>query len=165
DVRYAIRLLRKNPGFTLIATITLALGIGANTAIFSVVNAVLLRSLPYPQAAQLVSIDGGQSQPDLQDFQEQSHKLAQLGAFADWHFDLVVQGEPQQVKADLVSMGLFQALGVNSELGRTLSPQDDQLGGEPVVVVSHNFWQQRLGGDAHALGRVLNLTGKNYTIV
>lgn len=165
DVRYALRILRKSPSFALIAVLTLALGIGANTAIFTVVDAVLLRSLPYPQAAQLVSIDGGQSRPDLQDFEQQGHTLSQVGAFAEWHFDLVAQGEPQQVKADLISLSLFQALGVNAELGRTLSPQDDQLGGEPVVVVSHNFWQQRLGGDAHALGRVLNLTGKNYTIV
>jgi putative ABC transport system permease protein len=165
DLRYGLRLLRKNPGFTTVAVLTLALGIGANTAIFSVVNAVLLRSLPYPEASRLITIDGGQSRPDLADLQAASHKLASLGGFAQWHFDLIGTGEPEQVKADLVSLDFFPTLGIDAALGRTFSSNDDQFGGEPVVVVSHRFWQQRLGGDPHAIGRTLNLTAKNYTII
>ena len=165
DVRYSFRLVVRNPGFAVVAVLTLALGIGANTAIFSVVNAVLLRSLPYPVADRLISIDGGQSRPDLEDFSRQSHTIAQLGGFADWSFDLIGKGEPEQVKAALVSLNLFPALGVNPQLGRTITEQDDELGGAPVVVISHRFWMQRLGGDANVIGRSLNLTGKSYTIV
>jgi putative ABC transport system permease protein len=165
DVRYGFRTLLKNPGFTTIAVLTLAIGIGANTAIFSVVNAVLLRSLPYPQSDRLISLNDGQSRPDLEDFQRQSRTISQLGGFAKWRFDLLGRGEPEQVNATVVCLNLFQALGVNAELGRTLSGQDDLLGGEPVVVISHNFWQQRLGADPNVVGRTLNLTGKNYTVV
>ena len=165
DLRYCVRLLLRNPAFGVIAVLTLALGIGANTAIFSVVNAVLLRSLPYPAANRLISIDGGQSRPDLEDFSRQSHTIAELGGFADWSFDLIGKGEPEQVKAALVSLNLFPALGVNPQIGRTITEQDDQLGGAPAVVISHRFWMQRLGGDANVIGRSLNLTGKSYTIV
>lgn len=165
DVRYCLRLLLKNPSFTIVAVLTLALGIGANTAIFSVVNGVLLRSLPYPHADRLVSIDGGQSRPDLEDFRRQSHNLSGLGGFADWSFDLIGKAEPEQVKANLICLNLFEALGVKPMLGRVLSEQDDTLGGAPVVVVSHRFWTQRLGADSGIIGRSLNLTGKSYTIV
>src|SRR5215469_10006787 len=165
DLRYAFRLLRKNPSFTTLAVLTLALGIGANTAIFSVVNGVLLRSLPYPQADRLISIDGGQSRPDLEDFSRQSHTIAQIGGFAEWSFDLIGKAEPEQVMADLASLNLFSALGVNAELGRTLTEQDDALGGAPIVVVSHRFWVQRLGADPTVIGHTLNLTGKSYTVV
>lgn len=165
DVRYSLRLLARNPGFTLVTVLTLALGIGANTAIFSVVNGVLLRSLPYPEADRLISIDGGQSRPDLEDFSRQSHEISQLGGFADWSFDLLGKDEPEQVKAALVSLNLFPVLAVNAEIGHTFGEQDDTLGGAPIVVLSHRFWMQRLGGDANVIGRSLNLTGKNYTIV
>jgi putative ABC transport system permease protein len=165
DVRYGFRTLLRNPGFTTIAVLTLAIGIGANTAIFSVVNAVLLRSLPYSQSDRLISLDGGQSRPDLEDFQRQSRTISRLGGFAKWRFDLLGRGEPEQVNATLVSLNLFQVLGVDAEVGRTLSDHDDLLGGEPVVVISHNFWQQRFGADPSVVGRTLNLTGKNYTVV
>ena len=165
DVRYSLRLLVRNPGFAVVAVLTLALGIGANTAIFSVVNGVLLRSLPYPAADRLISLDGGQSRPDLEDFSRQSHAISLLGGFADWSFDLIGKAEPEQVKAALVSLNLFPALGVNAQLGRTFAEQDDLLGGAPIVVLSHRFWMQRLGGDANVVGRSLNLTGKSYTIV
>lgn len=165
DLRYACRLLRKNPAFTTLALLTLALGIGANTAIFSAINGVLLRSLPYPRADQLISIDGGHSRPDLEDFSRQSHTIAQMGGFAEWSFDLIGKAEPEQVKAELVSLNLFPALGVNAQLGRTLTGQDDVIGGAPIVVVSHRFWVQRLGADPAVIGRTLNLTGKSYTVV
>jgi len=165
DFRYSLRLLVKNPGFAVVAVLTLALGIGANTAIFSVVNGVLLRSLPYPAADRLISLDGGQSRPDLEDFSRQSHTISQLGGFADWSFDLIGKAEPEQVKAALVSLDLFPALGVNAQIGRTFAEQDDLLGGAPIVVLSHRFWMQRLGGDANVIGRSLNLTGKSYTVV
>lgn len=165
DLHYGTRMLAKSPAFTLVAVLTLALGIGANTAIFSVLNGVLLRPLPYPQPDRLISLDGGQSRPDLEDFQRQSHTISALGGFADWSFDLLGKAEPEQVKADLVSLNLFQALGVAPALGRVLSEQDDLLGGAPVVVLSHHFWMQRLGADPRVIGHSLNLTGKSYTVV
>jgi hypothetical protein len=129
DLRFGIRLMRKNPGFTAVAIITLALGIGANTAIFSVVNAVLLHPLPYPQPGQLISISGRQSWPDLHDIQKQNQCLEKIGAFASWQFDLASDGEPEQVKANLVSLDLFETLAVHPALGRYLSTADDVIGG------------------------------------
>ena len=165
DIRYGLRVLAKNPAFTVVAVLTLALGIGANTAIFSVVNGVLLRSLPYPHAEELVSLDRLQSAPDLEDFQQQGRAIAQLGGYADWSFDLLGKSEPEQVKGALVAVNLFPALGVKPLLGRTFTAEEDQLGGAPIVVVSHRFWSQRLGADPGVLGQSLNLTGKSYTVI
>src|SRR5690348_3988261 len=120
DLRYAVRILLKNPAFTLIAVLTLALGIGANTALFSVVNAVLLRPLPYVHPEQLYALKGGQSWPDLYDIQQQAHSLDKVGAYGPWQFDLVGTGKPKLVDAALVSLDLFPALGVNAQSGRTL---------------------------------------------
>jgi len=165
DVRYGVRVLRKNPAFTLVAALTLSLGIGANTAIFSVVNGVLLRPLPYTNPYELISIDRSQSAPDLEDFQRQGHAIAQLGGYADWSFDLLGKAEPEQVKGALVSVNLFPALGVKPLLGRTLGADDDRLGGAPMVLVSHRFWTQRMGADPEVIGKSLNLTGKSYTVI
>jgi putative ABC transport system permease protein len=165
DVRYALRLLRKNPGFTLIAVLTLALGVGANTALFSVVNAVLLRSMPYPHRENLTSFRGGHSWPDLYDIQQQARSVEKIGAFSSWQFDLVGKGEPRLVDAALVSLDLFPALGVQAQMGRVLTSADDLINGPRVIVVSDRFWRNQLGGRGDVVGSALSLTGNTYTVV
>src|SRR3954469_1124367 len=119
DLRYGFRHLRKNPTFTFVAVLTLALGIGANTAIFSVVNAVLLRPLPYAAPDRLVQLKGGQSWPDLNDIREQSQATQSIGAYWSYQFDLLGNGEPEQIQSALVSLDFFGTLGVAPRLGRT----------------------------------------------
>jgi putative ABC transport system permease protein len=164
DLRFAARVLRKNPAFTAVAVLTLALGIGANTAIFSVVNAVLLRPLPYAHPQELITLRSSSSWPDLYDIQQQSRTLEKIGAYANWQFDLLGNGEPEQIQAALVSLDLFDALGIPPALGRTFSTADDQLNGARLAVVSYGFWQRKLGGDPNAVGRAITLTGKSYTV-
>jgi putative ABC transport system permease protein len=165
DLRYAARVLAKNPGFTLIAVLTLGLGIGANTALFSVVNAVLLQSMPYPHREQLIAFRGGQSWPDLSDIQQQAHTFDKIGAFAVWQFDLVGKGEPRLTDAALVSLDLFSALGVNAASGRTFSTADDLINGPRLVVVSDHFWKETLSGRTDAVGSAVTLSGNSYTVI
>ncbi|HEY6306297.1 MAG TPA: ABC transporter permease [Candidatus Angelobacter sp.] len=165
DLRYGWRALRKSPGFTVVAAMTLALGIGANTAIFSVVNAVLLRPLPYTRPQELVTLRGGQSWPDLSDIQQQNRSLEKLGAFAPWQFDLLGHGEPEQISAALVSLDLFDALGVPPAAGRTFSSADDQPGSARVAVVSYGFWQRKLESDPRVSGRSIILSGNSFTVI
>src|SRR3954468_10866452 len=165
DLRYAVRILFKNPAFTLIAVLTLALGIGANTALFSVVNAVLLQSMPYPHREHLIAFRGGQSWPDLSDIQQQNHSLDKIGAFAVWQFDLLGKGEPRLTDAALVSLDLFPVLGVKAQSGRTFSTADDVINGPRVAVVSDHFWKETLSGRADAVGSALTLSGNSYTVI
>src|SRR5437868_1279555 len=165
DLRYAVRILIKNPAFTLIAVLTLALGIGANTALFSVVNAVLLRPMPYMHPEQLYALKGGQSWPDLYDIQQQAHSLEKIGAYAPWQFDLVGTGEPKLVDAALVSLDLFPVLGVNAHSGRTFGSADDLIGGAHVAVVSDRFWKENLSGRADVVGSALMLGGNSYAVI
>jgi len=165
DIRYAWRLLGNNLGFSGAAVLTLALGIGANTAIFSVVNAVLLRPLPYRDPGRLVSLTEGQSLPDIADFAAQSHTLSHLGAFGEWPLDLTGKGEPQSIPSALVGGSLFETLDVKPLLGRALTTEDDQLGGAHVVVVSFGFWKKYLGGSPSVIGSALTLSGVPYTVV
>ena len=165
DLRYAVRILTKNPAFTLIAVLTLALGIGANTALFSVVNAVLLRPLPYVHPEQLYALKGGQSWPDLYDIQQQAHSLDKIGAYAPWQFDLVSTGEPKLVDAALVSLDLFPVLGVNAQSGRTFASADDLIGGAHVAVVSDLFWKENLSARADVVGSAVTLSGNSYTVI
>ncbi len=165
DVRYGIRHLLKNRGFTAVAVTALALGIGANTAIFSVVNAVLLRSLPYPSAERLVTIRSNQSLLDFVDIEAQSQSFEQAGAFALQAFDYSGGSEPVQVQAALIDAGLFEVLGAQTEMGRTLPREEDRFGGERVVVVGRGFWQRHLDGSADVLGKTIPLSGNNYTVI
>jgi predicted permease len=164
DIRYGARALRHHPGFACAAILTLALGIGANSAIFSVVSSVLLRPLPYPVPDRLVSLAGGQSFPDIMDLAEQSTSFADLGASGGWPLDLVGEGEPERIDGELVAGNLFRALGVPPLLGRTFSEEDDRARAA-VAVVSHDFWRAHLGSDRAALGRQLNLSGAAYTVI
>jgi predicted permease len=165
DLRYGFRMLGKHPGFAAAAVLTLALGIGANTAIFSVVNAVLLRPLPYRDPERLITLRRNESLPDLEDIKAQSRSFESLGGVNNRPLDYTGEAEPLQVQASLVNADLFGALGVPAEIGRTITPAEDQYGGERVVVLSHNFWQRHFGGDAGVIGRTIPLSGNAYTVV
>jgi putative ABC transport system permease protein len=174
DLRYGIRMLLKNPGFTAVAVVTLALGIGANTAIFSVVNGVLLRPLPYPEPDRLVMIygkvldfdRGGTSYSDFLDWQrEQTQSLESNALYHREDFNFTGAGEPEYLRGELVTADFFSVLGVKPRLGRTFTAQEERRGAGGVLILSHGFWKRRFGADPGMLGRILTLSGKNYTVV
>lgn len=173
DLRYGIRGLLKRPGFTVIAVITLALGIGANTAIFSVVNGVLLRPLPYAEPERLVSLwevqtnqDHSQFSPaEFLDYQDQNQSFSAMAAYREMNFALTGAGEPEQLGGLIVSANFFSLLGVEPERGRIFQPEDGQAGAHRVAMISHNFWRQRFGGEANLIGRTLTLSGEPVTVV
>jgi predicted permease len=174
DVRYALRTLRKSPGFTAIAVLTIALGIGANTAIFTVVDAALLRPLPYPQPERLVSIqddlsgigakDVGMSQPEWEDLQ---HSGIFDNVSPTW-FDennLIATSQPVRVRILLVTPNYFALLGVKPQLGRTFNPQDDSPGLLEEVVISDGLWKRLFGGDPQVLGKTVRMDTDRYRII
>src|SRR5262249_1696633 len=173
DLRFGARMLLKKPGFTLIAVTTLALGIGANTAIFSVVNAVLLRPLPYPDPDRIVTIRNYSANPnqvtangaDFLDWREQAKVFEQIAALANGSVDLTGSGEPERLKAGLVSAYFFQVLGVGPAYGREFTPVEDQPGAAQVVILSHRLWQRHFGRDPQMIGRTLTLGGQNRTVI
>jgi len=165
DWKYALRSLGKNPAFTVIAVITLALGIGANTAIFSVVNGVLLRPLPYPNPARLTTLKSNQSVPELEDLQAQSQSFESMGGVSYQAADYSGGAEPIQIELGLVASDFFRVLGGRATLGRTLTAEDDRFGGARVLVLSHGLWQRQFGGDAAIIGRNINLAGQSYNII
>ena len=165
DLRYGVRMLFKYPGFTLAAVLILVLGIGANTAIFSVVNATLLRPLPYPQPERLVTLRSQESLPDLEDIKEQSQSIEAFGGAVMQPQDFTGEAEPVQVQAALVNADLFKALGVEPALGRIISPAEDRDGAERVVVLSHGFWMRHFAGDRNVIGSPIPLSGNNYTVI
>lgn len=157
-------MLMKGRAVTIVAIITLALGIGANTAIFSVVNAVLLRPLPYPEPERLVTLRSNQSLPDLDDIKAQSQAFEYFGGAVMQAQDFTGEAEPLQVQAALINADLFKALSVKAAIGRTISEEED-LGGEHVVVLSYAFWQRHFGADMDVLGKSIPLSGIDYTII
>jgi putative ABC transport system permease protein len=175
DVRYGLRGLRKNPGFTAVAILTLALGIGANTAIFSVVNAVLLRPLPFQNAGRLVrafgtfpiSNESDVSPPDFLDYRAQNHVFDHLEGLIDGNtiFNLAGSDKPTQVKGTVVTAGFFDLLGIQPLLGRTFVAADEGVSRPQVVVLSHQLWRERFGGDASAIGKSVVLDGSRMTVV
>ncbi|MCI0489449.1 MAG: ABC transporter permease [Blastocatellia bacterium] len=169
DLRYAIRILIKKPGFVLVAVFTLALGIGANTAIFSVVNAVLFRPLPYTEPDRLVvALHGGTSPvspADFNDWREQNQVFEEMAAAEMWGPNLTGREQPEQLQAVRATDNLFTMLGVQPRLGRAFLPGDDDLQAAPVVVLSHRLWQRRFGGDPGIIGQTLTLDGVSYTVV
>ncbi|HWO01613.1 MAG TPA: ABC transporter permease [Blastocatellia bacterium] len=165
DLRFGTRLLIKRPGFTLVAIITLALGVGANTAIFSVVNAVLLRPLPYPDSERLFTMRSNQSVPDLDDIKAQNQSFQFLGGSVLQALDFTGEAEPVQVQAALCTEDLFDALGVKAAIGRTISPDEARFGGERVVVLSHAFWQKHFSGDPNIIGKTIPLSGNGYSVI
>jgi len=174
DIGFGLRMLRKNPGFSAAAVIVLALGIGANTALFSVVNGVLLRPLPYPNPEQLVMLreskpnfaTGSVSYPNFLDWKKDNRTFASMAAMrGSGSFVLTGRGEAEQVNSTFVSPGFFEQLGVNPEMGRTFAADDDRMGSELTVMISAGFWKRKFGSAPTALGQSLTLDGNDYTIV
>ncbi|HET6169116.1 MAG: ABC transporter permease [Candidatus Acidiferrales bacterium] len=165
DIRFSLRMLRKSPGFTAVAILTLALGIGANTAIFSVVDGVLLTPLPYAQPDQLVAMNHNDSLMNVIDFQRQNHSFSQGGGINVNSMDYTGGFEPTQVHAAFIDAGFLQTLGVPPMLGRIISPDEDVQGGPRVAVVSNHFWRTYLGSDPHVLGKSIRLGGDSYTVI
>jgi putative ABC transport system permease protein len=175
DLRYGLRMLRKNPGFTAVAVFTLALGIGANTAIFSVVHGVLLRPLGHADPDRLVMIWANDtrekseknffSMPDVQEYRAQLKSFEHLAAFSpQWSFVLTA-GEPERIRGYWVSASVFPMFGIRPLLGRGFTAEEDRAGGPPVAVISYALWQRRLGGDPQIVGKPLALEGTSATII
>src|SRR5690242_306446 len=170
DLRIAVRNLWKMPWFSLAFILTLGLGIGANTAIFSVINGVLLRPLPYPEADRIMHLRQAQTAADIPDssfsFQEvseyraQSKTLDQFIEFGDWTFNVLGRGEPHRATGGLVTANFFQMLGAQPQLGRMFVPADEVKGAPPVAVLTNAYWQRVFGGDPKVIGQVLDLTVK-----
>ncbi len=177
DLRYGARMLVKTPTFTLIAMVVIALGIGANTAIFSVVNAVLLKSLPYPESDRVMSISifnsrlegqkGGLGDADFLAIKEYNQSFAQVAAVTTPRngFNLTGQDQPEQVIGSLVTADFFEVLKINPLLGRTFFPDDDKPGKERVVVVSYAFWQKHFNGDPKAIEQSISLNNESYAVI
>jgi len=173
DIRYGFRTLGKSRGFTLVAVLTLALGIGANTALFSVINGVLLRPLRYADPDRLVALYGRTPQgpywsityPNFLDWVRDNHSFVGLAAFRGEDFNLTGLGEPERLPGDMISGDFFDVLGVKAVIGRTFLPAEDQVGAKPVALISDGFWKRRFGSSPDVLGKTLNLNGGLYTIV
>lgn len=169
DIRYAIRSLRKRPGFTAIAVITLSLGIGANTAMFSLINAVILRPLPYRDPERLVTIlhDGAKpvAPANYFDLAAQSQSFEAIAAAQWWEPNLTGRDQPEHLRALQLTGQMFQVLGVNCELGRTFNADEDQPGRNHVVVLSHRLWQRRFGSDPNVVGQQVSFDGESYTVI
>jgi predicted permease len=173
DMRYGVRMMARAPGFTIVATLTLALGIGANTAIFSVVNGVLLNPLPFPQPEQLVSLSeskpnfatGSISYLNFRDWQKNNHTFSSMAISRPISFSLTGTGEAEQLKAELLSSDYFSLLGVKPVIGRMFAPGEDEVGAAPVVLISAGLWKRKFGSSPEVLGRTITLDGGGFTIV
>src|SRR5437763_9074926 len=175
EFRYALRQLRKSPAFALIAIVTLGLGIGANTAIFSVIYAVLLRPLPYPEPDQLTILtetDANQPQisvsfPDYVDWKRDNTVFEQIALSRRESFNLSgLEGRaPEQISGALVTANFFKVIGLTPQLGRVFTEEEDRVGGSPVAVISDRLWQRLFGRDPSVLGRAVNFGNQPYTII
>ncbi len=173
DLKYGLRMLAKSPGFTAVAVITLALGIGANTAIFSVVNGVLLNPLPYPQPNRLVALYSKTAQfrrwsisyPNFLDWVRDNRSFSALAAYRADNFSLTGMGEPERVPVEMISASFFSILGVKPVIGRLFTARDDQVGAAPVALLAGGFWKRKFGGSPDILGKEITLNGTAYTIV
>ncbi|HUF28761.1 MAG TPA: ABC transporter permease [Gemmatimonadaceae bacterium] len=175
DLRYALRTLARAPGFALAVVLTLGLGIGANTAVFSVVRGVLLRPLPHADGDRLVYLrqsaeQAGQenvlfSVPEIIDYRSASRTLGAFAEFSSLRFNMLDHGEPVQVRAGIVTGNFFDVLGLRAVAGRTFDSRDDGPGADPVLVLTHDYWQRAFGGDPAAIGKVVRVNGRPLTIV
>ncbi len=178
DLQYGARMLRKNPGFSAIAILTLALGIGASTAVFSLVNAVLLKPLPYPNSQQIVfpwrqppaGLNLGYNEmpwgrPDFLFFAHESKSFQSVGAFKSDSFNLTGSGDAARLDGLRASAGFFPSLGISPFIGRTFTAEEDQIGHEHEVVLSYSLWRDRFGSDTQILGRLLQLNRESYTVI
>jgi putative ABC transport system permease protein len=173
DLRYALRMLAKSPAFSLVAIVTLGLAIGANSAIFSVVNAVLLRPLPYPHSEQLVRVFGSQPQlaiastspPNFLEWKEENQVFQRIGTYVGQGFNLLGGDKPERVIGARVSADVLPLLGVQPLLGRFFTNDEDQDGRGQVVILSHDFWRSRFGGDANTVRQTITLNDRPYTVI
>ena len=175
DLRYGLRMLLKHPGFTLVAVVALALGIGANSAIFSVVDSLLLRPLPFEQPERLVQVWESNPQrgrlempasfPNFTDWRDQNHVFEHTVAYSHWSFNLTGSAEPERIRSALVSHAFFPMLGIKPILGRTFLPGEDQPGQDLSVVISRSLWQRRFNSDPGVVGKAVDLNGKSFTVV
>jgi len=173
DLKYAVRMLMKSPGFTVIAILTLALGIGANTALFSVVNGVLLRPLPYSQPDRLVVLSektanfesSSISYPNFLDWQHSNSAFASIAAYRSDDFSITGSGEAERVRVGMVSAGFFELLGVSPVRGRLFTTQEDRLGGAPVVLIGAGLWQRKFGSAPDIIGKTITMNGDGYTVI
>ena len=176
DARFSLRMLRKHPGFTAIVVLTLALGIGANTAVFNVVESVLLRPLPYKNPQTLAAVWNtyfpawpqiGLSGADFENWRREARTLSDMAGyrFVGQGFNVTREGEPERLEATYVTSNLFSLLGVRPVAGRTFGPEDDKPGSAPAVVISHRVWQSRFGSDPSVIGTLLDLDGHGYTLI
>src|SRR4051794_19801647 len=172
DLRYALRMLIRKPGFSIVAVFTLALGIGANTAIFSVVNAVLLKPLPFDRPEQLIKLwesfprgFGTVSVPNLKDWREQNTAFSGIAAYQSAGYSLQSNDYSERVPAATVTANFFEVLGVNPRLGRTFQQGEDEPGRNHVAIVSDALWQTRFGADTAIVGKSIILGGENFTVV
>ena len=174
DIRYGLRSLIKHPTFTIVCIVTLALGIGANTAIFSVVNAVVLRPLPFQDGDRLAVVwttkDSNQEQAlsfaDYNDLKNQTKTFSSVGGASPlWNFTLTGSGEPEPLQGMYVSASLFELLRVAPARGRNFTSDEDRVGGTPVAIISHSLWQRRFGGDQNILGKPMTVSGVNATVI
>src|SRR5882672_8780882 len=173
DVRYGFRMLVKSPGFTVVAILTLALGIGANTALFSVINGVLLSPLPFSQPDQLVTLhenkphfEGGSvSYPNFRDWQKDNRTFSSIAVARIYAFSLTGTGEAEQVTGEFVSSDFFPLLGVNPVAGRTFARDEDQVGAGPVALISAGLWQRKFRSAPDVLGKNITLDARDYSII
>ena len=175
DIRYGWRMLARNPGFTAIAVFTLAIGIGANTAIFSVINVAMFHALPYRDPERLVHLwetrpeheftQMEASRPNLLEWQASNHVFSGLAGYTGMNLSLTGRGTPQRVYAARVTSNFFDLLGITLAIGRAFRPDEDRPGGERIVLLSYGFWESQFGGDPQVVGQMLTLSGEAYTVV
>src|SRR5689334_1867740 len=173
DVRFGLRVFWKNPGFSAVAVLTLALGIGANSALFSVVNGVLLNPLPFTNPNELVAVysqtgtfqESSISYPNFLDWQKDNHSFAYSGAVRGDDFNMTGVGEPERLHAHMVSADFFPALGLKPLLGRNFRPEEDVAGAGPVAILGDGIWKRKFGSSPDVLGKSITLNGKVYTVI
>src|SRR5277367_1275972 len=175
NVRYAWRVLRRNPGYALLAILTLGLGIGANTAIFTVINGVLLRPLPYAESREILHLDQaaarlgpdplGFSVLEIKDYREQGRLFSNLAEYHSMTFTMLGTNVPERVATGVVSANFFDVLGVKPILGRVLTPADETMTAPPVMVLSYDYWMKEFGGDKNVIGRSFELNDRMHTVV
>src|ERR1700691_1544044 len=174
DLRYAARQLRNSPGFTAVAVVTLALGIGANTAIFSIVNGVLIRGLPYQDEQRLALLwntgvhgdnRGQLSFTDIDDYRSQNHVFENIVPFGDWTATFAGAGDPERIPGMQVGDGYLSLMRVQPMLGRDFVPEEQIEGRDQVIILTYGLWQSRFAGDPQVVGRQISLSGRPYTII
>jgi predicted permease len=173
DLRFGMRMLVKSPGFAVVAILTLALGIGVNSALFSVVNGVLLKPLPYPQPEKLVWLaeskpnfaTGSISFPNFRDWQKDNRTFSGMALYRSYNFNILGLGDAEQVDARLITSDFFSVLGVNPVIGRTFASGEDDIGRAPIVMISEGLWKRKFNSSSDVLGKIINLDGTGYTIV